>query len=585
MDAIDSYGEVSPSGKGIRLITTGAIPEGIKNRRNDIPGAKGIEVYESGRYLTMTGQALFGKPKPVKKLGDDFWSFYQQLGNRTTHSSTTSGQHCVILTDHDQWVIDKLLNDSEHGPEFRRLHLYGDISSFEGDRSRADLKLVGYISYYAGYDEQQIDRIFRSSKLMRPKWDKSHRTDGASYGQMTIEKALDGRFIRHKSETESFLNYHYDFHYNEVLDRKEYRKRGEQQWTLVGRREFASVLRHIKTSKGTCGEAYLHVILDSDFCPLFNPFVEYFTSLPAISGTEELQKLMDTVTTTDQDYWEWTFKRWLIALIACATNDASINHQVLVFQGKQGAGKSTWLRKLLPPSLEHYTYPGELNPSDKDTMVYLSECLVINLDELASLNRGKESALKEVITKGGIKVRKAYRRNPEDLVRRASFTGSTNSPQILMDTTGSRRYLIHEVTDIDYHTDIDIDKVMAEAYTLYKSGEKYWFDGADIDRINQHNNQFKQVSALEEILLRNYEPAGSSTPVRMVQHMSSTELMNHMMERKLLPKAASASYLGKLLQAHGFQHKNHSGVQVYAIVPRNKMQETRQELFETKSNN
>ncbi|MEO9476227.1 MAG: hypothetical protein ABJR05_14590 [Balneola sp.] len=228
INTMDSYGEISPSGKGIRLIATGSIPEGIKNRRNDITGAKGVEVYDSGRYLTITGQALFGDPKPISPLSDDFWSFYQQLGSSSSQQTNAGLPGTVVLTDQDQWVIDKLLSDDQYSPEFRRLYVYGDTSSYQGDRSRADLKLIGFISHYAGYDEQQIDRIFRASKLMRPKWDRSHRVDGATYGQMTIEKALEGRFIRHKNETESFLSYHYNFRYNEVLGRIEYQKRGER---------------------------------------------------------------------------------------------------------------------------------------------------------------------------------------------------------------------------------------------------------------------------------------------------------------------------------------------------------------------
>jgi predicted P-loop ATPase len=158
---------------------------------------------------------------------------------------------------------------------------------------------------------------------------------------MTIEKALEGRFIRGKNETESFLGYHYDFRYNVVLERKEYHKRGKAEWKIIDRRAFASILRHIKNSKGSCGEQFLHVILDSDFCPTFDPFKEYFTSLPSVTGTKELQKLMDTVQTTDKAYWEWTFQRWLIAMIACAIEEKISNHSVLVFEGKQGMGKST----------------------------------------------------------------------------------------------------------------------------------------------------------------------------------------------------------------------------------------------------
>ncbi|MEO9476229.1 MAG: VapE domain-containing protein [Cyclobacteriaceae bacterium] len=229
--------------------------------------------------------------------------------------------------------------------------------------------------------------------------------------------------------------------------------------------------------------------------------------------------------------------------------------------------------------MSEYEYPGELNPSDKDTMVYLSECLMINLDELASLNKNKESALKEVITKGNIKVRKAYRRDPESLVRRASFTGSVNDSQILTDATGSRRYLIHQVTKIDYQTHIDIDKVMAEAYAMYKSGTKYWFDGPEIDRINTHNNQFRQVTALEEILLRNFAPATSKNSKCEVYHWTATELLNQMMEQKLLPRVASASYLGKLLNRHGFTSVNHSGVHVYKIVKIKVAHNSSEELF------
>lgn len=169
VEKIDSYGEISPSGKGIRLIAEGSIPEGIKNRRNDIAGAKGVEVYDNGRYLTITGDALYGNAKLIQKLPVNFWSFYQQLGSSSKHTTNSSANNGMTLTDHDQWVIDKLLEDDKHGPEFRRLFVYGDTSSFENDQSRADLKLVGYISYFCGYDEEQIDRIFRSGKLMRSK--------------------------------------------------------------------------------------------------------------------------------------------------------------------------------------------------------------------------------------------------------------------------------------------------------------------------------------------------------------------------------------------------------------------------------
>lgn len=212
-------------------------------------------------------------------------------------------------------------------------------------------------------------------------------------------------------------------------------------------------------------------------------------------------------------------------------------------------------------------------------MVYLSECLIINLDELASLNKGKESAMKEVITKGAIKVRKAYRRDPESLVRRASFTGSVNDPQILTDTTGSRRFLIHEVERIDYRAKIDMDAVWAEVYTLYKAGEKYWFEGKEIQQIDSHNNRFRQATALEEMLLIHYQPADGQMTQGPIHRWTATQLMNHMLEHKRLPRAASSSYLGRLLNRHGFTSVNLSGVYLYDIQERTKPVKAGRKLF------
>lgn len=51
---MNSYTEFSPSGTGIRIFIKGALPPGSRNRKGK------IEVYNQGRYVTVTGQIIEG---------------------------------------------------------------------------------------------------------------------------------------------------------------------------------------------------------------------------------------------------------------------------------------------------------------------------------------------------------------------------------------------------------------------------------------------------------------------------------------------------------------------------------------------
>ncbi len=60
-------------------------------------------------------------------------------------------------------------------------------------QSEADLALCGDLAFWTGPDPERIDRLFRQSKLFRPKWDESHYAGGRTYGEGTIAAALRGR--------------------------------------------------------------------------------------------------------------------------------------------------------------------------------------------------------------------------------------------------------------------------------------------------------------------------------------------------------------------------------------------------------
>ena len=145
--------------------------------------------------------------------------------------------------------------------------------------------------------------------------------------------------------------------------------------------------------------------------------------------------------------------------MATVLDDRVSNHQVLVLSGAQGSGKTTFLQGLLPPSLPSYIYSGPIDPTSKDSLSLLAECFLINLDELDSLSRSKEAALKELITKDTIKYRRPYGTYHENYIRKASFTGSVNHESVLSDSSGSRRFLVHKTLSVDYTHDVDLDSV------------------------------------------------------------------------------------------------------------------------------
>ena len=188
-------------------------------------------------------------------------------------------------------------------------------------------------------------------------------------------------------------------------------------------------------------------------------------------------------------------------MVACVLDEKQVNQTMIVFSGKQGLGKTTWIEKLMPAPLKEYIFSGTINPNNKDTLIHLAECMLINLDELENLNRTEIGSLKELITKTHIRMRKAYGHNNENMSRRASFAGSVNTAQFLNDTTGSRRFLCFEVEHIEYTHEIDINKVYAQALKLKNEGFRHWFNQEEIKEINANNEQYQLMSPEEELLL------------------------------------------------------------------------------------
>lgn len=86
----------------------------------------------------------------------------------------------------DEALLAKMMQNGANGEKFRRLW-EGDTSQHNGDDSAADLALCNYLAFWTGRDAQRMDDLFRSSGLMRPKWDEQR--GATTYGAITVERA------------------------------------------------------------------------------------------------------------------------------------------------------------------------------------------------------------------------------------------------------------------------------------------------------------------------------------------------------------------------------------------------------------
>jgi predicted P-loop ATPase len=329
--------------------------------------------------------------------------------------------------------------------------------------------------------------------------------------------------------------------------------------------DLNSIHRKLRYSHIEIGLTHLAGLLSSDFSPRIDPFKEYFANLPPWDcSTDHIAQLAATVTLRNVDHAEifrTYLKKWLVAAVGCAIDPETVNHNCLVLVGPQGRYKTTWLNMLVPKPLSNYVRVGTIDPSDKDTEIHLSECFLINLDELETLNKHELGTLKSIMTYKTSRLRRPYAHFAETLIRRASFAGSINRDSFLTDETGTRRFLVVEIESINAAHGIDMDKVHAQAYFLFRTGFRHWFDRNEIVAINELNREFS-LQTTEDELVAQYCVSSSST----VEWLTATQVANRIAVRTTYKLVrSSARDFGFALKKAGYPSKKLDGITRYAV--------------------
>ena len=368
------------------------------------------------------------------------------------------------------------------------------------------------------------------------------------------------------AEIEEFLTTQGRFRKNTVTGRCEIATDGEKFTDLTDRHVNTLWCRYCKEKKPV-RLMDMRVIIESEYSELYNPFENYFKSLPAWDeNTDPIARLAAQVHVQgDSGWFVLCFKKWLVAMVAALLKEEVVNHSILVLVGCQGIYKTTWLNNLLPPELRRYFYlkTNSRNLTKDDTLT-LSEFAIVCLEELDEMESKEMNQLKALTTMRTINERAAYAHYKENRPHIASFCGTSNNMHFLNDLSGNRRWMPFEVESIDnpYENPVDYTAVYAQAYALLQKDFHYWLTPQETEMLNLHNKHFEVPCLEKELILTYYErPMPEATNAIFVTNAQILARINAGLKQKLSP-----SKIGIIMRQEGFEPIRSGGKRGYRVI-------------------
>ena len=311
--------------------------------------------------------------------------------------------------------------------------------------------------------------------------------------------------------------------------------------------------------------------VESEEVPEYNPIQAFLEHLPKWDGQNRVAQLFSRLPGISSEQLNY-LTIWLRSAVAHWMQMDMLhgNECVPTLIGSQGCGKTTFVRRLLPQHLREY-YLDHLNLSNKfDKEMALTNNLIVNLDELDAIRPSQQSSLKQTLSVSKVNGRPIFGRAQEDRTRFASFVATTNNRHPLKDATGSRRYVCILIPDgqmIDNTGDIDYGQLYAQiVYELHELKAPYWYNNDDVARIQQLNLNFMEQKDLGEMFVACFRQPNEGEVVKTMNCDQIISIIQHDYPT-LQNTIGNKVKLGKIVNALGFKHKEHSHVAYYEVVP------------------
>ncbi|MBQ8458060.1 MAG: DUF3874 domain-containing protein [Prevotella sp.] len=356
-------------------------------------------------------------------------------------------------------------------------------------------------------------------------------------------------------KTDIFLHTHYEMRKNVMTGVAQYREKNGEDDEF---RDLDDEARNEMTMRAKelglkTWDRDIARFIESPRIEKFDPVNTWLDSLDPWDGQDRIAALAARVP-TNQPGWEHYLHTWLLGMVAHWQGRKSLTGNALVplLIGRQGCGKSSFCRILLPKELRDY-YNDRINfKNETDLNLGLTSFALINIDEFDKTTVRQQILLKYLLSTADVKFRPPYGKAYKQYRRYASFIGTTNQSKPLSDPTGSRRFVCVEITDmIDFEDSLDHRQVYAQLKAEIEQGARYWLDDEEIARLIGENERFQRTDSLEDMIASTFrKPEGDEAG----QWLSATEVLEILQDRfgKATLKNYSPEKVGNRLSSRRF---------------------------------
>lgn len=258
-----------------------------------------------------------------------------------------------------------------------------------------------------------------------------------------------------------------------------------------------------RLARSELGE-YMTLLADAN---PYNAAAEWIDSKPW-DQQDRMGALAETLDPVDRELATALLRRWMIGAVGCVYEPAGMSMQgVLVLQGPQNSGKTTWFWSLTNKNRALAREGVTLNPSDKDSVKGAISYWLSELGELdATFRKADIAQMKAFLTKDMDELRLPYARASSRFPRRTAFVGTVNPKHYLHDDTGNRRYwTVRHGPGLKGIHDVDMQQAWAQAKTLWAAGEQHRLTREELDRLNEVNEEHQEPNTIEELILSRFD--------------------------------------------------------------------------------
>lgn len=528
---LGSYAEYSQSGNGIHIICKGSLPGG-RNRKGN------VEMYSKERYFIMTGNVILPEYTQILDCTEKIKPLHNKyIGG---YSAKKAGTNIIIPSKSISDIIE-IAKKSKQGSLFSDL-LSGNWEGKYQSQSEADIAFCNMLAFWTSKDFSKIDEIFRSSGLMRSKWDELHGSE--TYGTITINEAISKCMDVYQPKKDKKSNAEREFRISlqkscKFNYLKELSKYEGMQVNSIIFDEFLELNRitikenlitntfEIRGAPEQYSEANilntfpiwvrdtlsLHgiksqmetiqgLITNVADISRYNPIIDMLKE-NKWDGKSRFNEIYEILGITE-DIYKTYIKKWFHQSVAMLFNDGSYGAEgVLVLQGEQGLGKTRFFQVISVES-DWFKDGVSVDVEKTDSLIKATSYWITELGELDSTLKREQSALKAFITERFDNYRKPYAKAAIKKPRTTSFCGSVNPKEYLRDETGSRRFWSVPIKTLDLGRlhrlpKAWIKQLWIEAYQMYlKSPQGFRLTQDERMETQGRNGQFEVMMAYEQ---------------------------------------------------------------------------------------